>query len=312
MFCSYGSNPCPQMQEAGAQEVCAPEAGAPEVIFTVGIKQSRRQEYITMKAGKWIGIGVLITLGIIVMGIAVLGLVSRFGFWHSPVMAAPGNRWTSRNGFACDGSGYSMGSGMMGGWSQPGQCDVGTPGSMMGDSSPVEGGAAGQLTIEEAQQALEQYLVNRNDSNLEIAEVMEFDKNFYAIISEKDTGTGAMELLVNKWRGTVSPEIGPNMMWNTKYGMHGRGGMMGRPATNPTNSLTEEAAVNVAQSWLDENFRGATTEGHADSFYGYYTFHFLKDGEIAGMFSVHGATGQVWYHSWHGDFIQMTEGDATP
>jgi len=30
----------------------------------------------------------------------------------------------------------------------------------------------------------------------------------------------------------------------------------------------------------------------------------LKDGKIYGMLSVNGYTGDVWYHSWHGYFIQ--------
>ena len=33
--------------------------------------------------------------------------------------------------------------------------------------------------------------------------------------------------------------------------------------------------------------------------------YFLKDGEIEGMLSVHGSSGDVWYHSWHGDFVAM-------
>jgi hypothetical protein len=36
---------------------------------------------------------------------------------------------------------------------------------------------------------------------------------------------------------------------------------------------------------------------------GYFTMDFLKDGMPAGMLSVNGATGQVWYHTWHGAFI---------
>ena len=62
---------------------------------------------------------------------------------------------------------------------------------------------------------------------------MEFDNQFYAEVREKNSGTGAFELLVNKWTGAVVPEPGPNMMWNTKYGQMGmgmmRGGMMGGP-----------------------------------------------------------------------------------
>jgi hypothetical protein len=36
----------------------------------------------------------------------------------------------------------------------------------------------------------------------------------------------------------------------------------------------------------------------------------LEDGDIQGMLSVHSATGQVWYHTWHGGFIQMIEGEG--
>ena len=52
---------------------------------------------------------------------------------------------------------------------------------------------------------------------------------------------------------------------------------------------------------------GMMGPGTPDPFYGYYTLHFLKDGRIEGMLSVHGNTGQVWYHSWQGDFVRMTE-----
>jgi hypothetical protein len=120
-----------------------------------------------------------------------------------------------------------------------------------------------------------------------------------------------MELLVNKDTGAVGPEQGPNMMWNAKYGMMGRGGMMGwrgmmgRSGTGEmTLSATE--AEGVAQRWLDANLPGRAA-GEADPFYGYYTLHFLKDGQIDGMLSVHGSTGDVWYHSWHGSFVQMIE-----
>jgi hypothetical protein len=34
---------------------------------------------------------------------------------------------------------------------------------------------------------------------------------------------------------------------------------------------------------------------------------FLKDGKVAGMLSVNGYTGQVWYHTWHGNFISERE-----
>ncbi|MFO7698705.1 MAG: hypothetical protein R6X16_16335 [Anaerolineae bacterium] len=102
------------------------------------------------------------------------------------------------------------------------------------------------------------------------------------------------------------------MMWNAKYGMHGGRGMMGGWRGEFGNSgdgemlLTPAEAVVVAQRWLDENQPG-TLPGDADPFYGYYTLHFTRDGVVAGMLSVHGETGQVWYHSWHGELLGMTE-----
>ncbi|MGC9396716.1 MAG: hypothetical protein ACP5J4_17870 [Anaerolineae bacterium] len=162
------------------------------------------------------------------------------------------------------------------------------------------------ISIEDAHEAVERYIDSQGYSGLEITEVMEFEHNFYAIVEETDTGIGAMELLVDKWAGEVGPEIGPNMMWNTKYGMHGRGGMMGR-TSGRTNKLTQDEALNIAQRWLDANRPGVTVEEHADPFYGYYTIHTLKDEQIEGMLSVHDSTGQVWYHTWHGAFVQMIE-----
>jgi hypothetical protein len=55
------------------------------------------------------------------------------------------------------------------------------------------------------------------------------------------------------------------------------------------------------------------TAGEADPFCGYYTLHFLKDGKVDGMLSVNGATGDVWYHNWHGNFVTMiVEEEETP
>jgi hypothetical protein len=166
--------------------------------------------------------------------------------------------------------------------------------------------SSGQIAIQEAESAVERYIENW-DADLEVAEVMEFEENYYAIVQEHDSGIGAMELLVDKTTGIVGPEMGPNMMWNAKYGMHRRGGMMDQ-SVGP-NSISEEEAIEIAQRWLHENRLGVTSEGRADPFYGYYTIHTLLDGRIEGMLSVHGTTGQVWYHTWHGAFIQMIEHD---
>jgi hypothetical protein len=35
--------------------------------------------------------------------------------------------------------------------------------------------------------------------------------------------------------------------------------------------------------------------------------HTVEDDEIEGMLSGYGSTAQVWYHAWHGDFVQMMD-----
>ena len=178
-----------------------------------------------------------------------------------------------------------------------------------GDAYAMPG--EGEITpLEDVEGAVHDCVERLGYTGLEVTEVMEFERNHYAIVAEADTGIGAMELLVDKASGAVGPEHGPNMMWNAKYGMHGRGGgmmgMMGGYATDEM-TLSPEEAQEVAQRWLDANLSGRTA-GEADAFYGYYTLHFLNDGEIEGMLSVHGSSGDVWYHSWHGDFVTMIDG----
>jgi hypothetical protein len=192
-----------------------------------------------------------------------------------------------------------------------------------------------QLTIDQATAKVEEYLKASWSPDLKLAEVWEFDNQFYAEVREKSTGIGAFELLVNKWTGAIVPEPGPNMMWNTKYGHMGYGmiggGMMGGPGwgwgggpgwgwgwrgrgqyrnwANPSTQMpvTAEQAHRYAQQFLDANFPGTTLEKDADVFYGYYTITVLKDGKIYGMLGVNGYNGWVWYHTWHGKFIQMKE-----
>jgi heat shock protein HslJ len=83
--------------------------------------------------------------------------------------------------------------------------------------------------------------------------------------------------------------------------MGGFGGTSSRPMT-----VTAQQAQDAAQRWLDANRAGASVKA-PDSFYGFYTIDFEKAGQLVGMLSVNGYTGQVWYHSWHGTFIQLKD-----
>jgi hypothetical protein len=143
---------------------------------------------------------------------------------------------------------------------------------------------------------------------------MIFSNHAYAQLIESDTGMGAMEVLVDPVSGYVSLEHGPNMMWNLKYGMHRSNGMGMMGSSYPSDAnfdepmpVSEEQAVELAQAYLDSTNTGLTADEHADPFYGYYTLHTVEDGQVVGMLSVNGYTGEVFLHTWHGDFIEMTQ-----
>jgi hypothetical protein len=184
---------------------------------------------------------------------------------------------------------------------------AGPAGMMRGYGPGMMGGAYSQapvsgqtISIDQAQQAVERFVAG-SGAGLRVDELIEFQDNFYAIAKEKSTGIGAFEVLVNKVTGAVSREPGPGMMWNTEYGM--MGGFIRQ--TGPM-TVSKDRAAEIAQGWLDTNQPGTKTE-EPDAFHGYYTVHFTKDGNVAGMLSVNGYTGQVWYHSWHGAFVQERE-----
>jgi hypothetical protein len=160
------------------------------------------------------------------------------------------------------------------------------------------------LNITTAESIAQNYVTSTGNSNLAVAQVEEYTLNFYVQVNEKNTGFGAFQLLIDKYTGALTPEMGPNMMWNTKYGMM-NGGMMGLYGTTPTTTMpvNETQAKADAQQYLNTVLAG-TTVGDTTTFYGYYNIELLSKGTPYGMLSVNGYTGQVWYHTWHGAFIQ--------
>ena len=245
----------------------------------------------------------------LVLGTLSTGLAQSQPQWGPGGMIGPGGMMggggpmsgpmTGGPGMMGPGMGPLMGGpGMMGGYG---------PGGMMG--GPWSGAArtvAPLRTLAEAGNAFQAYLDRIGNPDLALDEVMEFERNYYAIVKQQSTGSGAFELLADKQTGVVFPEHGPNMMWNTTYG-HMAGSMMGGwGATGGTTTVTPERATQIAQQWLDANQPGSGTEQPA-AFPGYYTLHTVRDGRITGMLSVNAATGQVWYHAWHGAFVAEAE-----
>ncbi len=240
----------------------------------------------------------------------VLPHFGRRGTWGQGMM--PGFRTSPRDGDGATpyGGFGNMPGGMMRPWlGDPGQ--EGTApwsgmmpfgrGGMWGYGSAPANQSGERITFDAAVQAAQAYAEKAADG-LKVAEVMEFDRNFYALLVEKDSGRGAMEILIDPYSGAISPEPGPNMMWNIKYGHMGR-----MFAQGEDNTLTLDEARAKAQAYLDENPAGATLAEGGVSFYGYFTLDYLVDGKPAGMLSVNGLTGQVWVHNWHGTFVAEKE-----
>lgn len=161
---------------------------------------------------------------------------------------------------------------------------------LAGDGQPVDGMA-------EARGRAEEYAAELGP-DLRVGEVMRFSENYYVELEEPD-GTKATEILVDPSSGAVRLEIGPAMMWNTSYGTMSR--------SNTASRLSAEQAEQVAQQWADDH--DGLTVAEAEAFPGYYTLHTLRQDRIEGMLSVNADTGDVWYHSWHGEFQEMSEGD---
>lgn len=170
-----------------------------------------------------------------------------------------------------------------------------------------------KISNEEIVEVVEKY-ISSIDNNLEVGDMFIFeDTDYYVSIEEKDTGKGAMELLINPYTGYIYPEFGPNMMWNEKYGMHGtRGfGMMGIGGWFNNKDLTKidrETSINLANEYVKNNLGekfSVKNKGH--EFYGYYTFHIYENDETVGMLSVNYYSGDIWYHGWHGQLEDIIE-----
>ncbi len=279
-------------------------------------------------------------IALIILSILLFGA----GVWFGQTQVASANGqlgWMMRNTNNTAQPGYGMMNGqhdgdMMGG---PGMMN-GQYNNMMGSSQYGAGmmgmmtgfgglSDAEPLTIEETETAVNNYLSTLNQDNLTLGEIMIFSNHAYAQILDTDAKQGAFEVLVDPATGNVFPEPGPNMMWNTEYGMMDGSGMMnmmmggmGSGMMNDQHgdvmgswgstvdtkiNVTVEEAPDLAQTYLDSVLPDTTVADQADTFPGYYTLHIERDGEVIGMLSVNAYTGDVFLHHWHGDFVEMDD-----
>jgi hypothetical protein len=187
---------------------------------------------------------------------------------------------------SCPGCGI-RGPGMMG----PGVMGPGMMSGMTGMMA-VFSQEARPISEEEARTRAEAY-AGQYGPGVTIGDFMEFSLNYYVELKDA-TGSSIAEILVDRFTGAVSPEPGPNMMWNTRYGS-GQGISGGMP-------YDADGAKTRAGTFLASYLPGATIQEEAMTFPGYYTLDFGR-GQTEGMLSVNAHTGDIWVHTWHGQYI---------
>ncbi|MDZ7578039.1 MAG: hypothetical protein U0904_07695 [Candidatus Nanopelagicales bacterium] len=213
-----------------------------------------------------------------VLLVASLALVAMIIWGTTQPTWSPGGPWAADNPMM---GGPMMGGQMMGGQMMGGPVAVGDP-----VTNPSEARRAAELFADQL--------------GLEVGEVMQFDNGYYAEL-ETLAGDPVTEVLIDPDSGSVQVEWGPAMMWNTGYGAYAL-------ADSRTPAVTAEQAQSLANEWLS-GARNGETAGESEPFPGYYTMHTLRDGNIVGMLSVNATTGAVWYHTWHGRFVQIQDED---
>jgi hypothetical protein len=265
--------------------------------------------------------------------VAVAGAMGAYGFDGRPGLMqgwddgqAPSYGPGMMQGWDDDQAPYDR-RGMMGGLGNQTRPDGRRPSGGMLDGfgrMPMFGGGAAAanvepLTIESTTEAVQAFLDELGKDNLALGEIMIFDNHAYAVIEDTQTGQGAFEVLIDPVRQVVHLEFGPSMMWNTTYGMHGTDpinprGMMGGgdgfgPVTITTDAtpLTQDEAREKALAFLKQTYPDQTLSAKAEAFPGYFTFDVETDGTPVSMLSVNATTGQIWYHTWHGTFVEMSE-----
>ncbi|MEX2502488.1 MAG: hypothetical protein WD336_08935 [Trueperaceae bacterium] len=227
-----------------------------------------------------------------------------YGNYGNYGMMQPGYGGYGPGGMGMMGPGYGSrgGQGMMGGMGMMGGGMMG--GTMMRvlppDAQPLDD-AELRARLDAAARAF--------GPDVSVDDVMPFTDHSYAQFVGPD-GTGLAEVLVDRYTGIVTPEPGPNMMWNVRtamggygmggFGMNGNGmGPWGATLNTAQQRYDETQARELAATFLAGYLPGADVLA-SQTFPGYATFDYGRDGRIDGMLSVNLGSGQIWPHTWHG------------
>ncbi|ODA40096.1 PepSY domain-containing protein [Desulfosporosinus sp. BG] len=199
------------------------------------------------------------------------------------------------------GNSYNGGYGMMGGSGTNGY-GGGYNGMMGGGYNAQSLGVSltnGQVATSDQAIAITKAYTQKLNPDVVVAELHEFSNGYEVELKEAKTGAEAYEVIVYKNGGQVIPEMGPNIMWNTKYG-----------AMNWSNTgdvtVTEEQATKNAQEAVTKMGQGYSI-GKAELAPGYYEFMIQKDGKDYSELDVNGYTGQVWFENWQGPILNTID-----
>ena len=100
---------------------------------------------------------------------------------------------------------------------------------------------------------------------------------FYEVEFNDRNGYKGPEIYVNRSSGAVGPEMGPNMMWDTMYGM----------GNSCSSNLSEARARQLAQAHTSSSL------GDAERHHGYWEFELKRQALVVNQTNVQDCTGQV-------------------
>ena len=201
-------------------------------------------------------------------------------------------------GFGANGNGG--GYGMMGGQGANG--NGGGYGMMGGGYNAQSLGVNltnGEVATSDQAVAIGKAYTQKLNQNLVVTELHEFSNGYEVELKDGKTGAKAYEVMVYKNGGQIIAEMGPNIMWNTKYGPMNWG-------NTGAVTVSEEQATKNAQDFVTKMGQGYTI-GKPELAPGYYEFMVQKDGKDYAELDVNGYTGQVWFENWQGPILNTID-----
>lgn len=195
------------------------------------------------------------------------------------------------------GSGH-MGGGQLGGGMGSGMHGAGgmTSGMMGNTMSHGYLGTLNPLPSADLAEAAIQAFITASNSSLQISELWEYETAYIAELSDTN-GEKALDLVADKFTGSVLPEMGFSMMMNASYGRT----MYKMPASGKNLKLTPVDATNIANDFITENgldsSLGYTLVTPPETYPGYYKFHTTSGGNYGMDIMVNGYSGGIWMNT---------------